>query len=153
MNGISSSRKAFRGLPALADSRLAISSACFLDCVRELQQRQRALPGGGGRPSVERPARSRHFVEHKGADPDYQLAKAVASFANQLGGWVLVNVGQGKDPRPLGALPGWITKAASPIDAVRDRLDGRVHPMPPFEARRMELEDGWLLVLACLRIG
>jgi hypothetical protein len=31
------------------------------------------------------------FVEHKGADPRYPLAKAVASFANQLGGWVLVN--------------------------------------------------------------
>lgn len=77
------------------------------------------------------------FVEHKGTEPEYQLAKAVASFANQLGGWVLVNIASvdGKEPRPAGPLAKWVTKAPSAVDAVRDRLNGQVDPMPPFEAR------------------
>ncbi|HSS03837.1 MAG TPA: ATP-binding protein [Solirubrobacterales bacterium] len=78
------------------------------------------------------------FVEHKGAEPDRQLAKAVASFANQLGGWVILNVNKGK---PIGPLPDWIVKAASPVDAVRDRLGPLVDPMPPFEARTFDLGD------------
>lgn len=45
------------------------------------------------------------FVEHK-ADiakgEGYQLAKAVASFANTLGGWVLVGVEDGGKP-----ISGW----------------------------------------------
>lgn len=78
------------------------------------------------------------FVEHKGAEPDRQLAKAVASFANQLGGWVILNVEKGK---PLGPLPAWVANAASPVDAVRDRLNLLVDPMPPFEARPFDLDD------------
>jgi hypothetical protein len=78
------------------------------------------------------------FVEHKGAEPDRQLAKAMASFANQLGGWVLLNVKKGKS---MGPLPEWITKAASPVDAVRDRIGPMVDPMPPFEARPVGLDD------------
>jgi hypothetical protein len=84
------------------------------------------------------------FVEHKGTEPDYQLAKAMASFANQLGGWVLVNV---NNREPLGDLPEWVTRAPSPIDALRDRLDGQIHPLPPFEARRIKLEPGTVLVV------
>jgi hypothetical protein len=79
------------------------------------------------------------FVEHKGAEPEYPLAKAVASFANQLGGWVVLNT---KNGQPLGPLPEWIAKAASPVDAVRDRLDPYVDPMPPFEARTFDLGGG-----------
>ena len=77
------------------------------------------------------------FVEHKGAEPDRQLGKAMASFANQLGGWVLINVHKGK---PMGPLPEWARNAASPVDAVRDRVARYVDPMPPFEARSFELE-------------
>jgi hypothetical protein len=86
------------------------------------------------------------FVEHKGPKPEYPLAKAVASFANQLGGWVLVNV-NGDPPHPLGDLPEWITRAPSPVDAVRDRLNGLIEPMPPFEARTIEIGDGKVLVM------
>lgn len=84
------------------------------------------------------------FVEHKGAEPEFQLAKAVASFANQLGGWVLVNVSGGK---PIGDLPDWVTAAASPVDAVRDRLEGRIRPLPPFEARTLDVGRGEVLVI------
>lgn len=84
------------------------------------------------------------FVEHKGAEPEYPLAKAAASFANQLGGWVLVNT---KDGKPLGPLPEWIAKAASPVDAVRDRLHPHVDPMPPFEARTFDLGDDGAVLL------
>src|SRR5262245_19528878 len=87
------------------------------------------------------------FVEHKGAEPEYPLAKAVASFANHLGGWVLVNVGGGATPRPLGALPTWVRRSPTAIDAVRDRLDGRIHPLPPFEARPLQRDDGTVLVI------
>ncbi len=79
------------------------------------------------------------FVEHKGAAPDYQLAKAVSSFANQLGGWVLVNVSNDAKPRPLGPLAEWVTASSSAVDAVRDRLQGNIDPMPPFEARTFAL--------------
>lgn len=84
------------------------------------------------------------FVEHKGAEPEYPLAKAVASFANQLGGWVVLNTKNGK---PLGPLPDWIAKAASPVDAIRDRLNRHVDPMPPFEARTFNLDDGRAVAL------
>jgi hypothetical protein len=78
------------------------------------------------------------FVEHKGAGPELQLAKAMASFANQLGGWVLVNIGS--DGRPLGPLQDWVRQGASPVDVIRDRLQGQLDPMPPFEARTFALE-------------
>jgi hypothetical protein len=87
------------------------------------------------------------FVEHKGAAPEFQLAKAMASFANQLGGWVLVNIGP--DGEPIGPLQDWVRKGASPVDVIRDRLQGRIDPMPPFEARTFALdhdEDDVLLI-------
>jgi hypothetical protein len=84
------------------------------------------------------------FVEHKGAEPEYPLAKAVASFANQLGGWVVLNT---KDGKPLGPLPEWVAKAASPVDAVRDRLNPHVDPMPPFEARAFDLGNDQAVLL------
>lgn len=84
------------------------------------------------------------FVEHKGAEPEYPLAKAIASFANQLGGWVVLNT---KDGKPLGPLPEWVAKAASPVDAVRDRLNPHVDPMPPFEARAFDLGNDQAVLL------
>jgi schlafen family protein len=91
------------------------------------------------------------FVEHKGAAPNIQLAKAVASFANQLGGWVLVNVepGEKKRAQPIGPLHEWVTKGASAVDAVRDRLRGQIDPMPPFEAKTFAIDsdkDNLLLI-------
>jgi hypothetical protein len=77
------------------------------------------------------------FVEHKGPGADFVLAKAMASFANQLGGWVLVNTEpaaeKGNGSVPCGPLQEWVTKPASPIDAVRDRIGPHLEPLPPFE--------------------
>lgn len=79
------------------------------------------------------------FVEHKGPGADFALAKAMASFANQLGGWVLVNTEEANETSqgsiPCGPLADWVTKAPSPIDAVRERIGRHLDPLPPFEAR------------------
>ena len=76
------------------------------------------------------------FVEHKtgiGADSSHGLMSAVSSFANGLGGWVLLGVANG---RPLEEPPEWLG-ADSPalVDVVRDRLRVELDPLPAFEAR------------------
>ena len=76
------------------------------------------------------------FVEHKTAlrGEGFQVAKAICSFANTLGGWVLLGV---TDAQPnAGAANGW--KAVAPhelTDRVREALrDNRVDPIPAFAA-------------------
>jgi hypothetical protein len=80
------------------------------------------------------------FVEHKhglGGD-SYQLASAVSAFANTLGGWVLLGVDNGK---PVGKYADWSPSPAATLgDAVRDRLLPLLDPLPPFEARIIDLE-------------
>jgi len=82
------------------------------------------------------------FVEHKsgvGEESAHGLVKAVGSFANTLGGWVLLGVQGGK---PLAEPPDWSRQASPPlVDFVRDRLRGELDPLPAFEAKVIDLED------------
>ncbi len=79
------------------------------------------------------------FVEHK-ADiakgEGYQLAKAVASFANTLGGWVLVGVEDGGKPKS-----GWSPPAGGFVDSVRQRLEKQVDPVPAIAADVLSIGD------------
>jgi predicted HTH transcriptional regulator len=84
------------------------------------------------------------FVEHKadiGKDTAYGLISAVASFANTVGGWLLVGV---TDGRPNGKAARWAEEGSSPtlVDAVRDRLRGEIDPLPAFEAKTIKHGDG-----------
>jgi len=76
------------------------------------------------------------FAEHKAGiekGDGYQLAKAVGSFANTLGGWVLVGVKDGK------ADPSWEPPPGGFVDAVRQRLEGQLDPLPTFAADVLEV--------------
>jgi hypothetical protein len=83
------------------------------------------------------------FVEHKsgiGSEDSFGLAKAVASFANTIGGWLLVGV---RDGAPLGTEEQWAASGAPTlVDAVRDRLRGEIDPLPAFEARVLQHARG-----------
>jgi hypothetical protein len=76
------------------------------------------------------------FVEHKSAigGEGFQIAKAVCSFANTLGGWVLIGVTNG-EPN-AGTPTGWEPVAPHELtDRVREALkDNRVDPIPAFAA-------------------
>jgi hypothetical protein len=81
------------------------------------------------------------FIEHKRGigEPanSFKLRQAVASFANTAGGWLLLGVANGRVVADSGspwAQPG----ARSLVDLVRDRLRGRIDPMPAFECRVMD---------------
>lgn len=79
------------------------------------------------------------FVEHKAdiAKGDgYQLAKAVASFANTLGGWVLVGVKDGGKP-----ISDWTPPPGGFVDSVRQRLEGQVDPVPSIAADVLSVGD------------
>jgi Putative DNA-binding domain len=83
------------------------------------------------------------FVEHKSdVHPDhaYNLASAVASFANTLGGWLLLGV---RDGKPIAEPGSWFDPSGPPlVDVVRDRLRMEIDPLPAFEARVMTHSDG-----------
>lgn len=79
------------------------------------------------------------FVECKSgiaAGDGHAIAKAVASLANTLGGWVLVGVDDG------GAVVEWQQPGSSLIDAVRQRLEGKIDPMPSFAAAVVDTAEG-----------
>lgn len=83
------------------------------------------------------------FVEHKGnlGGEGFVIAKAAASFANTLGGWILIGVTNG-EPN-AGAQGGWEPVPASEItDRVRQYLAQNVDPMPPFAATVREYGEG-----------
>lgn len=69
------------------------------------------------------------FIEHKSSveGKGYKIAEAVASFANTLGGWVLVGVRDGKPT-------GW-TPPESLTDRVRQILSVHLDPLPAFATR------------------
>jgi schlafen family protein len=79
------------------------------------------------------------FVEHKAGiekGDGYQLAKAIGSFANTLGGWVIVGVRDGQLD------PSWQPPRGGFVDAVRQRLEGQLDPLPSFAADVLDLNDG-----------
>lgn len=84
------------------------------------------------------------FVEHKsdlGDENNYGLAKAISAFANTLGGWLLLGVTNGK---PHGSTAPWTLRGDGPtlVDSIRDRLPGEVDPLPAFEARVIDHQEG-----------
>lgn len=83
------------------------------------------------------------FVEHKGdiQGDAFQVAKAVCSFANTLGGWLLIGVTEGKPN--AGTSDGWEPiKAHAITDRVRQALaTNRVDPIPPFAATTIDYGD------------
>jgi len=84
------------------------------------------------------------FVEHKAGiakGEGYQLAKAVGSFGNTLGGWVLVGVQDGKP------IPDWEPPGGGFVDAVRQRLEGQLDPLPSFAADVLPIGDSTIGVV------
>lgn len=76
------------------------------------------------------------FVEHKERDPRNGLGPTVASFANMLGGWLLIGVDDshnivGYEP------PGKVDLQ----DYIRDLLRLQVDPLPPFVAVTMRVGE------------
>jgi hypothetical protein len=80
------------------------------------------------------------FVEHKSSvdGEGYKIAEAVASFANTLGGWVVIGVRDGE-------LSDW-SVPESLTDRVRQILDRWLDPLPAF-ASRVVSHDSQLLGL------
>ncbi len=69
------------------------------------------------------------FVERKERDPKIGLGATVASFANMLGGWLLVGVDDD------GNVVGYQPPGTSDLqDYIRDLLRTQVDPLPPFVA-------------------
>ena len=84
------------------------------------------------------------FVEHKAGierGEGYQIAKAIGSFANTLGGWVLVGVRDGKPDS------NWQPPSGGFVDAIRQRLEGQLDPLPSFAAGVLEVEGGQIGVV------
>src|SRR5688500_17763575 len=79
------------------------------------------------------------FVEFKSnlAHEGRNVAKAIASFANALGGWVLVGVDPAGDP-----VDEWEWRGDIPfVDAVRDCIGGLIDPLPHFTAATRTVSD------------
>jgi hypothetical protein len=77
------------------------------------------------------------FVEHKrdiAKGAGFQIAKAAASFANTLGGWILIGVQGGQ------VIDDWTPPRGDLVDAVRQRLEGQVDPLPSFAAATREID-------------
>lgn len=75
------------------------------------------------------------FVERKVAVPSGGLGATVASFANTLGGWLLLGVADD------GALVGFTDHGRSDLqDHLRHVLRNDVDPLPPFAARTFQLD-------------
>lgn len=77
------------------------------------------------------------FVEFKkdvAKGTGFQIAKAAASFANTLGGWILVGVQDGRLESD------WEPPSGDFVDVVRQRVEGHVDPLPSFAAVVAELD-------------
>lgn len=74
------------------------------------------------------------FVERKQQEPTGGFGPAMASFANTLGGWLLVGVGD------EGALKGYEPGAGDFTDKLRHKVSRQVDPLPPFAADVRQLD-------------
>jgi hypothetical protein len=82
------------------------------------------------------------FVERKATDPKDGLGATVASFANMLGGWLLIGVDN--DGKVVGYLP---KGRADLQDYVRDLLRAQVDPLPPFTAVTVPVDENTIGVV------
>ena len=76
------------------------------------------------------------FVERKARDPKIGLGATVASFANMLGGWLLLGVDD--DGNVVGYEP---PGTADLQDHIRDLLRAQVDPLPPFGALSVSVRE------------
>lgn len=75
------------------------------------------------------------LVELKSEIPKGGMGPTIASFANTLGGWVILGIAD--DTREV---VGWKPKGrADDVDYLREVLRREVDPMPPFAAKPMEV--------------
>ena len=74
------------------------------------------------------------FVERKQQEPKGGFGPATASFANTLGGWLLIGVTDD------GELKGYDPGAGDFTDKIRHWLSRQVDPLPPFAADLRELD-------------
>lgn len=82
------------------------------------------------------------FVERKRDIPKAGLGRVAASFANSLGGWVLLGVADN------GCLVGYqLPGRADPQSHVGQLLSAEVEPLPPFVAAVRELDGATLLIV------
>ena len=74
------------------------------------------------------------FVERKESDPKVGLGATVASFANMLGGWLLIGVDD------HGNVVGYAPPGTADLqDYIRDLLRAQVDPLPPFAAATVDV--------------
>lgn len=73
------------------------------------------------------------FVERKQAIPSESLGPTVASFANALGGWVLLGVAYDK------TIHGYMATGDF-VDHLRQTLRAELDPLPPFAAEMVEID-------------
>lgn len=96
-----------------------------------------AISGGGSGPH----GRRRCFGTIFSSDPAHEVIRAVAAFANTVGGWVLIGV---TNCKPNQKASRWADPENPPtlVDAVRDRLRHEIDPLAAFEAKVIEHPDG-----------
>lgn len=75
------------------------------------------------------------FVERKEAEPKKGFGSPVASFANTLGGWLLLGIGDS------GEVVGFDPGSGDFTDKVRHKLSLEVDPLPPFAAALLSLDE------------
>ena len=74
------------------------------------------------------------FVERKEKEPADGIGVPVASFANTLGGWLLIGVGD------KGEIKGFDPGRGDFTDKVRHKLRTQIEPLPPFAATVLPLD-------------
>jgi hypothetical protein len=75
------------------------------------------------------------FVERKQQEPEDGFGPVTASFANTLGGWLLVGIADD------GGLKGYEPGPGDFTDKIRHKLSRQVDPLPPFAADVRELDN------------
>jgi Schlafen, AlbA_2 len=79
------------------------------------------------------------FVERKQQRPDRGFGPTVASFANMLGGWLLIGVldkpAPGQDP-----ICGWSPSTGEPQQLLTQQLRQEVDPLPLFAAKELTID-------------